>query len=255
MSITNNTTRFSNRVADYVKYRPHYPPGIVGYLQVEYGLSSDQVIADIGSGTGISSQLFLNAGYKVWGIEPNTEMRAESVALLGSYPGFKAINGTAEQTGLEQGSVDVIIAGQAFHWFDQEKAKAEFQRILKNKGIVVLIWNERKTASPFEQEYDRLIAHYGKDYVKVKHRNIDLPDIEAFFNPMPCCLQTFSNYQDFDFEGLKGRLLSSSYIPVAGEAGYHEMITHLEKLFLSHQENGSIRIHYTTKVYSGIFNN
>ncbi len=247
----NSKTRFSNRVADYVAYRPGYPREIVGFLENEYGLRKGDLIADIGSGTGISSELFLKRGYRVTGVEPNREMRGKSTELLGGDPGFTAVDGTAENTGLADGSVDAIIAGQAFHWFDRDRARREFTRILKPGGIVALIWNERLTASEFEKEYDELIIRHATDYVKVDHRNIDLEKIKVFFDPATVELKVFPNHQDFGFNGLEGRLLSSSYIPARSDAGYEAMSADLRTLFDRYQENGVIRINYDTKVFAG----
>lgn len=249
--VTNSTTRFSNRVEDYVKYRPGYPVEIVKFLHDTYGLTQDKLIADIGAGTGISTELFLKKGYRVIAVEPNEEMREKAIELLDSYNGFIPKNGTAENTGIDSNSVGAIIAGQAFHWFDAVKTRTEFKRILKPYGIVALIWNERKTTSAFEQEYDELIIKHGNDYVKVDHRNIDTEHIAAFYNPEPVHLETFANKQVFDFEGLKGRLLSSSYMPARDEEGYEPMINDLQALFDKFQQDGAIIINYDTKVYSG----
>lgn len=248
---TNSTTRFSNRVNDYVKYRPGYPAQIIDHLQQQYNLTTDKLIADIGAGTGISTQLFLEAGYRVIAIEPNQPMRDKAVELLGNWPGFKAQNGTAEDTGLATESIDAVIAGQAFHWFDTKKTRTEFERILKTNGLIALIWNERRTGSAFEKEYDELIIKHGKDYVQVDHRNIDAERIGAFFNPQPYQLKTFYNEQIFDFDGLKGRLSSSSYMPTTDDEGYEVMITDLQALFDKYQQNGSITIQYDTNVYTG----
>jgi SAM-dependent methyltransferase len=247
----NSTTRFSNRVDDYVKYRPHYPKTIVEFLQDNYQLTRDKLIADVGAGTGISTALFLDAGYAVTAVEPNKEMRDKSVELLNTYPGFKAQDGTAEQTGLATGSIDAVIAGQAFHWFNAEKTRVEFKRILKPGGFVALIWNERKTTSDFEIEYDQLIIKHASDYVKVDHRNIDDEHIGKFFTPEPFRLETFENKQIFDFNGLTGRLLSSSYMPTKADAGYQPMITDLKTLFDKYQQEDMIVINYDTKVYVG----
>ncbi|WP_114936333.1 class I SAM-dependent methyltransferase [Mucilaginibacter endophyticus] len=249
--VTNNTTRFSNRVEDYVKYRPGYPVEIVKFLHDTYNLTQDKLIADIGAGTGISTALFLNKGYRVIAVEPNLEMREKAIELLGAYHGFIPKSGTAENTGIEDNTISAIIAGQAFHWFDAKKTRIEFKRILKPDGIVALIWNERKTTSAFEQEYDELIIKHGNDYVKVDHRNIDTEHIEDFFNPEPVHLEIFANKQIFDFEGLKGRLLSSSYMPTRYDAGYQPMINDLQTLFDKFQRDGVIVINYDTKVYSG----
>jgi len=247
----NSKERFSDRVEDYVRYRPGYPQDIIDFLQSAYGLSRDKQIADIGAGTGISTELFLNAGYKVIAVEPNKEMREKAIELLRSFTGFSAIDGGAENTGLPPESIDAIICGQAFHWFDVIKAKEEFKRILKPEGIVALIWNERKTESVFEKEYDALIVRHAKDYVKVNHRNIDYEHIAAFFKPMPCHLEIFKNRQVFDYAGLEGRLLSSSYMPQRTEPGYTEMARDLKALFNRYKANNQIMIHYDTKVYVG----
>jgi SAM-dependent methyltransferase len=247
----NNTTRFSNRVDDYVKYRPGYPSAMLDFFQRNYELDSTKIIADIGSGTGISSVYFLEAGYQVIGVEPNVEMRKKSVELLQHFPLFKAVDGTAEATTLNSNSVDAIISGQAFHWFDVIKAKEEFKRILKPDSLLILFWNERLLSSDFEKEYDALIVKHAIDYVKVDHRRIDWDSIEAFYAPHSFELKEFPNYQVFDFEGLKGRLLSSSYMPQKGDEGYDAMVADLEKLYRKYQQQDSIKINYTTKVYIG----
>ena len=248
---TDSIKRFSNRVEDYVKYRPDYPKDILHYLSVDYGLSTKKIIADIGSGTGISTEIFLAEGYNVFAVEPNKEMRDKATELLGHYPLYHEVNGTAEATTLKDNSIDAIVAGQAFHWFQPEQTRSEFSRILKKDGIVVLIWNERLTASEFEIKYDKLIIKHGKDYVQVDHRNISSDKIEAFFNPSPFQYKVFDNKQVFDFDGLKGRLLSSSYMPSAHEEGYEEMIQDLQVLFDQYQEGGLITINYDTKIYTG----
>lgn len=248
-----STKRFSNRVEDYVKYRPHYPAIIISYLQEHYGLSVEKQIADIGAGTGISTALFLEAGYRVFAVEPNNEMLEKAKELLGKYEEFMPVPGTAENTTLPDSIVDAVIAGQAFHWFDTAKCRKEFKRILKPHGPVALIWNERRTGSVFEQDYDSLINQHGKDYVQVSHRNIDAEHIAAFFAPGSMELKVFPNQQVFDFDGLKGRLLSSSYIPLPDDPGFEAMIADLRKLFDRYQEAGKIVIHYDTKVYVGRF--
>ncbi|MFA6058189.1 MAG: class I SAM-dependent methyltransferase, partial [Taibaiella sp.] len=137
---TDNTKRFSNRVEDYVKYRPHYPKDILQYLSADFELSPKKIIADIGSGTGISTEMFLAEGYTVFAVEPNKAMRDKATELLGHYALYHEVNGTAEATTLKDNSIDAIVAGQAFHWFQPEQTRNEFSRISKKNGIVVLIW-------------------------------------------------------------------------------------------------------------------
>lgn len=259
--MSNSTRRFSDRVEDYVKYRPHYPEEIVDYLRVTYGLAPDWTVADIGSGTGISADLFIRNGNRVYGVEPNREMREKAEELLiGHAEGYHAstgggkfisIDGTAEATGLPAGGMDMVVAGQAFHWFDPVQSRAEFARILRPGGIVVLMWNERLIQTPFEIEYERLILRYASDYNTINHKNISEEQFGRFFQPVLYMLATFSNHQLFDFEGLKGRLLSSSYIPKEGPQ-HVELMRGLRELFDRHAAGGRIRVGYDTKVYSGV---
>lgn len=242
-----STKRFSDRVDDYVKYRPDYPAAILSALH----LSPDWIVADIGSGTGISTELFLRAGCQVYGVEPNEDMRAKAEELLAFYPNFFSVNGTAETTGLPAASFDLVVAGQAFHWFDRTRTRQEMVRISRPGAIIALIWNQRLMETPFEREYEALILHYAGDYQTINHKNIDDLQIGEFFRPAEVVLEHFDNEQLFDFEGLKGRLLSSSYIPKEGDR-YLAMIGALEKLFASHAVDGSVRVRYDTKMYTGV---
>jgi SAM-dependent methyltransferase len=242
-----STRRFSDRVEDYVRYRPDYPAAILSAL----GVRADQMVADIGSGTGISTELFLRAGCQVYAVEPNDDMRAKAEELLATYPGFVSVDGTAEATGLAAGSFDLIVAGQAFHWFDPVRTREEMVRISRPGAVVALIWNERLMTLPFEKEYEELILQYAGDYRTINHKNITDGQIRQFFHPADFVLQQFENGQDFDFDGLKGRLLSSSYIPKDGE-GFEAMIGALKKLFGNYAVNGKVRVRYDTKMYSGV---
>lgn len=246
--MSNSTTRFSDRVEDYVKYRPHYPEAVVSYLRETYSFSLSWDVADIGSGTGISAELFLRNGNRVYGVEPNREMREKAEELLAGKE-FISTGGTAEATGLAGSSVDLIVAGQAFHWFDPVRSRVEFVRILRPGGVVVLIWNERLAETAFEREYEELILQYGSDYKTINHKNISDEQVGRFFDPAGWALAVFPNEQLFDFEGLRGRLLSSSYIPKEGNA---EMLAALRELFDRHAAGGRVRVGYDTKVYSGV---
>jgi SAM-dependent methyltransferase len=246
----NSTTRFSDRVEDYVKYRPHYPAVILSYLRDVYFLRPEWTIADIGSGTGISTELFLGNGNTVYAVEPNRDMRQKAVELLSDCPGFISREGTAEATGLPDAVADLIVAGQAFHWFHPTQTRAEFVRLSKQAAVVALIWNERSISSDFEREYESLILTYAGDYKTINHKNITDVQIGAFFQPRPFLLQSFENEQLFDFEGLRGRLLSSSYIPKEGPR-FGGMIQALQVLFDRHQSGGRVRVGYETKLYTG----
>jgi SAM-dependent methyltransferase len=241
------TTRFSDRVENYVKYRPSYPKEIIAFLEKIYVLSRDKRIADIGSGTGIFSELFLHSGYNVIGIEPNEHMRRSAEIKLANCPGFTSRNHRAEQTGLKSHSVDLITVAQAFHWMEPVQTKKEFLRILKPEGHIVLAWNLRLNHSAFLQEYQALRQKFAIDYKEDKM--VDEESIHIFFEPMIVRVHSFQNIQWLDFEALKGQLLSASCIPLPGHPSYYEMINELIGLFIKYNENGFVKMEFETKLF------
>ena len=249
--MSDTVERFSNRVEDYVKYRPNYPSGVLDLFRGEMNLQTSSIVADIGSGTGISAKVFLENGNTVFGIEPNAAMRCAAENFLRDFPNFKSVEGTAENTNLPDKSIDFIVAAQAFHWFDKAKTRAEFKRILEDNGFAVLMWNERQLDSTaFLRGYERLLLEFGTDYETVRHENVTKETLRDFFRT-DFEQKTFSNAQTVNFEGLKGRMLSASYIPTAENPRFQKMLENLESLFAEHAENGRIEILYDTKVFYG----
>lgn len=250
--MTDSTQRFSSRVEDYIRYRPGYPPQILDLLRQACGLTSDSVIADVGSGTGILSELFLRNGNRLFGVEPNREMRAAGKRLLAAYTTFTSVVGTAEATTLPPQSVDIVTAGQAFHWFVQRQTRQEWARILKPQGWAVLVWNGRRTeGTPFLEGYEQLLRDYGTDYEVVMHTHVDDARLATFFGEGGYRVQTFENHQVLDFEGMKGRLLSSSYTPQAGHPNHEPMVDELRRIFELSADGGMIQVEYDTRVYYG----
>jgi len=248
----NSKERFSNRVDDYVKYRPTYPSEALDYLYGEVGLRPGCTIADVGSGTGIFSKLLLERGSRVIAVEPNEAMRAASEQTLGGHPNFLAIPGSAESTGLPDRSVAFVVCAQSFHWFDRAAAQTEFRRILEPGGKVVLIWNSRlASGTPFREGYERLLQTYGTDYKSINHRNISRTMLLSFFKEGTMHEERFTLTQKFDFEGLKGRLLSSSYSPLPGHPNYDSMMKELRELFDRHNRDGIVPFDYETEIYWG----
>ncbi len=252
MTFSDSKQRFSNRVADYVRYRPSYPPELLPLLHTWCNLLPAHAIADVGSGTGLLSKLFLVHGNHVFGVEPNAEMRAAGEEFLRSYKNFTSIAGSAEATTLADDSVDFVTAGQSFHWFDLEPTRREFQRILKAEGRAILVWNERQlTETPFLRDYESLLQRFGTDYSRVSESYPDADRMLEFFQPNEFTSHALPNFQDFDFAGLSGRLRSSSYAPQPGHPQHDPMYAELEKVFAAHQKNGHVRMEYRTCVYTG----
>jgi len=252
MKVRDALTRFSNRVEDYVKYRPGYPPQVIEVLRDRCGLNPTSVIADIGSGPGNLARLLLENDNEVFAVEPNAEMRNAGQQLLGRCDRYHSVDGKAEETSLADASVDFITAAQAFHWFDWQQTKTEFRRILRPGGWVVLLWNDRRlNSSPFLREYEQFLLRFGTDYALVKDQGgAAVKAIADFFSNR---LETvvLDNSQFFDFEGLRGRLLSASYAPQADHRNHGPMLAELENIFRKYAKNGRVAFEYDTNLYFG----
>lgn len=236
-----------------MRHRPGYPREILRLLQERYNLTRGSEIVDVGSGTGALSRLFLENGNRVRGVEPNAEMRRAGDRLLSGYDGFTSTDATAEDTRLPENSADFVTAGQAFHWFDPARARAEFGRILRPGGWTVLVWNaRRKEGTGFQEAYEELLETHGTDYAEVNHdRRGSADEIRKFFSPDPVEDYVFANRQVLDLEGFRGRALSSSYVPEEGEPGHAAMMTDLEEVFREFQRDGKVTLEYDTRAYVG----
>ena len=251
MPASNATSRFSDRVENYIRYRPGYPREALDVLKRECGLRTSDVIADVASGTGIWTRMLLENGNRVYAVEPNDDMRQAAERLLNEFTNFESVNGSAEATTLPDASVDFVTAAQAAHWFDRKRTRGEFVRILKPDGWLVLLWNERDVdTTPFLRDYEQLLLTFGTDYEDVRHeRTTD--SVNEFFDPLPYRERVFAMRQEFDYEGLEGRLLSSSYAPGPGHPKHEPMLKELRRIFQQHVQNGIVGFDYKTRLYLG----
>jgi SAM-dependent methyltransferase len=251
MPASNATSRFSDRVENYVRYRPGYPPEVIQELKAECGLTPCHVVADIASGTGMWTRMLLENGNRVFGVEPNNEMREAGERLLAEFPKFTSVVGTAEATTLADHSVDFVTAAQAAHWFDREQARREFARILKPGGWLVLLWNERVTDSTaFLRDYEQMLLTYATDYQDIRHEHTTSA-INEFFDPAPFQERTFAMRQEFDYTGVEGRLLSSSYAPGPEHPRHAPMLRELRRIFGANAVGGRAVFEYKTRLYFG----
>ena len=246
-----STKRFSDRSELYAKFRPGYPLGVLGVLKAETGLCAKSIVADVGSGTGISSRFFAPHVELVYAIEPNAEMRA--VAEREEPVNVISVDGTAEATGLVSKAVDLVIAANAFHWFNSNAARTEFRRILKPvTGVVVLMWNMRaKDSSPLVAEYEQLLKDFGTDYSPTLMSDNWRGPAADFFGAGKHERRALPNHQEFDLERFRGRLLSASYAPLPGAEKHEPMMARLGEIFEKYQVDGQVRFDYETQVYWG----
>jgi len=246
------TTRFSDQVAHYARNRPGYPQEIIACLQQHHQLQADHKIADFGSGTGLLSRLFLDHGNTVIGIEPNTRMRDAGDYYLSEYDDFISMGGRAEDCNLVNEEIDFVVAGQAFHWFEIEEAHCEFQRVLKPDGWVALLWNHRLLDNTdFAIAYETFLQQNAINYDRISKRQTNYDAIEKFYSPCTYAEYTFPNQQTFDFEGLKGRVLSCSYTPRQTDDNWLQTLQQLEDLFARHEVEGQVQFDYRTVMIVG----
>ncbi|MDE1893243.1 MAG: class I SAM-dependent methyltransferase [Xanthomonadaceae bacterium] len=246
------TMRFSDRVDDYVRYRPDYPPALLAWLQREHGVAAGWRVADVGAGTGISAKMFLDVGCRVTAVEPNAPMRDAATRWLAGYPLFDAIDGRADATGLAGASVDLVTVAQAFHWFDEAAARREFARILRPGGLAAIWWNSRRLGgSAFLEGYEALLKTFGTDYASVAERYPDDARMRDWFGAGFRGAASFAHGQALDFDALRGRLMSSSYVPQAGHPQHLPMLQALRELFDRCVERGTIDFAYDTRIFVG----
>lgn len=244
--------RFTDRVVDYLKYRPSYPNAVVDLIGERFRLGKDAVIADVGAGTGIFTRQLLNAGYEVFAVEPNHAMRQAAENQLMDFDGFKCIAGSAEQTELPDRQVDLVTAAQAFHWFEFESAQAEFRRVTRPPHRVMLVWNDRRNGDGgFNDAYEQFLLRWCDEYVNVRSNCQDDERLKKFFaGKLPDC-SVFANHQLMNWEATQGRVKSCSYVPGPEDPRHVPMMCELRHLFDQFQQSGKVQIVYDTRVYCG----
>ncbi|MDQ1149396.1 SAM-dependent methyltransferase [Sphingobacterium zeae] len=244
----NSIDRFTDRVVDYEKFRPNYPKEIIQVLKEQIGLHKQWLVADIGSGTGLSTQLFLENGNNVFAVEPNREMRESLLHHFKTYRNLIAVNATAEDTTIESGCVDLIFAGQSFHWFDRQACRKEFDRILSENGHMVIVWNQRDPSDAFQQEYEHFLRSHIPSYQPVSHKNISDDDLKHFFGTRAMKKITLPNQQILDLRSFLGRVRSSSYFPKEQDKN-KTLYDDLRILFDKYAISDRIVFRYITEIY------
>jgi SAM-dependent methyltransferase len=244
------TERFSGIVENYARYRPGYPGEIISILEEKYNMENGKVIGDIGSGTGIFSKLLIEAGYFVFCVEPNDEMRIYSENEFAGLQNFKSVKGTAEKTNLSSQSVDAITAAQSFHWFDTFPVIDEFNRILKPDGYIILIWNDRRSDNnDFMNQYEKLLTRYCPDYSETSHKNYSSDRINSIFSGYNIDFYQIENHQDLNLDAFLGRLKSCSYCLKKDHENYNLLMDEITTLHTAFQSNGIVRFEYDTIMY------
>lgn len=246
-----NTKKFSGRADDYTKGRPGYPSAFIDFLYNDYGFSELSVIADIGAGTGKFSKQLLDRGSMVYCVEPNNDMRAIAEKELSNYSKFISVKGSADNTMLDDSSIDFVTAAQAFHWFDANKFHEECKRILKPDGKIILVWNTRDMSSEFNVKSYEIYRKYCPDF-KGYHGGMKDDDerISNFFNNDFKKI-SFENPIAFTKDRFITRSLSASYSLKNGDNGFEDYVEELEDLFERYCINGLVTMKNNTVAYIG----
>jgi SAM-dependent methyltransferase len=240
-------------VDSYVRARPGYPPAVLDAIEAETGLAPPLAVADVGSGTGIFTRLLLERGHTVYAVEPNAPMRRAAEGAVGGLPHFHSVEGRAEATSLPDGSVDLITAAQAFHWFDLDPTREEWRRILRPPRWTALLWNDRRSDDEgFGKAYEAFLREWGgAEYLRVRGSWDVAGSLDRFFGPGRRRQLTLANAQRLDLEALGERLLSSSYLPGPNDPRHAAMLEAARGLFEAYQAGGAVSLAYDVRVHVG----
>lgn len=246
-----NEQKFSGKSAAYAKARPGYPPALFEHLRERGVLTAGTVAADIGSGTGKFTRSLAEFAEKVYAVEPNADMRRAAEANFADCGNIISIDGNAERTTLPGGSVGLVTAAQAFHWFDRAAFKAECRRILGGDGFVCLVWNDRDASSGIIADNYAVNREFCPDF-KGASNGFDFADgtFGGFFDG-GFEKTEFKNDLTYDLDGFIARNLSSSYAPKAGDPRCAAYCDALKKVFASHAESGLVKYPYVTACFLG----
>jgi ubiquinone/menaquinone biosynthesis C-methylase UbiE len=252
--MSENTERFTGRVNDYERYRLRYPVAVIEILASRCDLRVDHLVADVGAGTGMLAELFLEHGNAVIAIEPNDDMREACERLASAWPGLTVKKATAEDTSLEDSSVDFVAVGRAFHWFDLEKTAKEFRRILRPGGWVVIASNSRvRDDSPMSVTYESLLREHGTDYEANHERYESIGRVKEFFAGGELFREEIYGEQRLTLEELVGQTQSLSVTPEPGHAKYEGMQEALRAFFSKWQVDGVVGMKTVCRVACGRF--
>lgn len=234
-----SVTRFESRAKAYAAFRPSYPPKAVEAALDGLGDPRLLTIADVGAGTGISARLFADLGANVIAIEPNLQMRTAAQP----HPRVQWRDGTAEQTGLENASVDAVTACQAFHWFATPAAMDEFRRIARRRAA--MLQYERDERDSFTKAYGDIVRSYATDDTEALRQHAFT--IFAGFPNASVARTEIRSVQELGRAALLGRASSASYLPSSGDAA-ESLRYDLEALFDRHAHNGIVTLAMVTFV-------
>lgn len=244
------TQRFGARADAYARARPAYPQQAVVALVRALALPAGSCIVDLGCGTGLSSEAFLRSGFRLIGVEPNQAMRAHAAQLSARYRRFAVVDGRAESTGLDAACADLVIAAQAFHWFDVEAARKEALRILRRPPRAALIWNDRRTeGSEFARGYEQLLLRFGTEYRAVQERHTQVDRLERFFGHARWRTIGIAHSTPLDFDTLAERLNSASYVPSPADPRHGPMMQALRELFAGTARAGMVSMEFETRIH------
>ncbi len=242
---------FTTKVADYTVSRPDYPAALFKTLRDLCPPGPGVTVADVGAGTGLFTRGLLAGGYRVLAIEPNPDMRQECDRLLGSIPGYSSLEGAAEALPIAAGSVHLVTAAQAFHWFDLDRAREEFLRVLVCGGPVALIWNDRQHEDPLHVALDSVFNYYGGARRSALLAREDRSAVSRFFGAAQPLQFSWPHSHRLDEKAFLSLVFSRSYMPARDTAEGQEAVHKLREIFQRFAVGFTVEVRYRTVAMIG----
>ncbi|MEL7068836.1 MAG: class I SAM-dependent methyltransferase [Cyanobacteria bacterium J06581_3] len=242
---------FASKVADYVASRPDYPAALFERLQTACNLQPGSVVADIGAGTGLLTHGLLKNGYQVVAVEPNQAMRRASDYALSKFSGYRSVEGAAESIPLEAGSVDLVTAAQAFHWFETARSRVECLKVLRPNAKVALIWNDRDLDDPLQEVINKIFGEYGGAKLAALAAHEKQRDVTQFFGDTTPQQFSFPHEHRLTESGLLSLAFSRSYMPDRETSSGQDAMMRIRQVFRQFVIADMVTVRYSTTAFIG----
>jgi SAM-dependent methyltransferase len=245
------TLPYTDRAARYARYRWDYAAQAIDAIFSITGIGLTSCAADVGSGTGILTRHLVDRVRSVYAVEPDVSMRWWAEQALANAPTFNSVAGSAQTTTLPDRSVDLIVVGQALHWFDPLPSRQEFLRILIPGGWLAVLWNQGTDAALAQALSALCTPENGWD-TSIPNQRREVKPFDFYFGHAAYLQREFAAVKRETWEEFFGALCSDSHAPAETQPSFERLRNAAWQVFRAHSEDGFITVRYRTHLVLGV---